>query len=303
MNAQRIAVIGLGQMGARYARRFVDAGLRVTVWNRSPQKAEPLAAIGASVAASPAEAVQAADIVIAALENAAAFRDTFLAPETLARLTERHLLIDTGTVHPDASREAQAALAQRGCRYLDAPVSGGTVGAAQGTLTLLVGGDADDFRRARPVLDILGKSHLLGPTGAGQVAKLVNQTIVAVTIGAVAEGLFLGERAGIRPAALLSALEGGFADSRILREHGKRMAERNFAPGAANRIFLKDLTAIERLAGELGTTLPLTRLTARAFADLVAAGHGESDHSGYFIHLGLVNDADNSAPLRCKPCS
>jgi 2-hydroxy-3-oxopropionate reductase len=296
MNPQRIAVIGLGQMGARYARRFVDAGFAVTVWNRSPHKAEALAARGASVAASPGEAIEAADIVVAALENAAAFRETFLTPPTLGRFSARHLLIDTGTVHPGASREAHAVLAGRGCRYLDAPVSGGTVGAAQGTLTILVGGDAADFLRAQPVFEILGKAHLLGPTGAGQVAKLVNQTIVAVTIGAVAEGLFLGERAGIRPAALLSALQGGFADSRILREHGRRMAERNFAPGAANRIFLKDLTAIGRLAGELDTTLPLTHLTAEAFANLVACGHGEADHSGYFIHLGLINDPDNSAP-------
>lgn len=284
-------------MGARYARRFIAAGFPVTVWNRSPAKAQALAAEGASIALTPAAALDAADVIVAALENAAAFEQTFLTPETLRHFDSRHLLIDTGTVHPGASRAANAQLAQRGCRYLDAPVSGGTVGATNGTLTILVGGEPADFERARPVFQVLGSPHLLGPCGAGQIAKLANQVIVAVTIGAVAEGLFLAERAGVDAAALLGALQGGFADSRILREHGPRMVQRHFAPGAANRIFMKDLTAIGTLAGEQGATLPLTRQAAAGFAQLIAAGHGEQDHSSYFNYLGLIN----TPPTRGEP--
>src|SRR5690606_8366833 len=140
-------------------------------------------------------------------------------------------------------RSAAAVLAASGVRYVDAPVSGGTVGAEQGTLTIMVGADPDTFQLARPFLERLGRPHRVGPTGAGQIAKLVNQVIVAVTIGAVAEGLFLAERAGLDAVQLLSILQGGFADSRILREHGQRIVQRSFEPGAANRVFLKDLEA------------------------------------------------------------
>lgn len=291
-----VAVIGTGQMGARYARRFIDAGFNVTVWNRTPQRARPLEAAGARVAASAAAAVAAADTVVAALENAQAFEAALLAPETLAQIGPRHLVIDTGTVHPDSARAACAALAEHQSRYLDAPVSGGTRGAAQGTLTILVGGERADFERALPTLRVLGTAHLLGPTGAGQIAKLVNQTIVAVTIGAVGEGLFLAERAGLDPAQLSSALHGGFADSRVLREHGDRMIRRDFAPGGANRIFLKDLDAIARLAADLSAQLPLTSRARQAYADLAAAGCGEYDHSSYFTHLVMINDAAPPQP-------
>jgi 3-hydroxyisobutyrate dehydrogenase-like beta-hydroxyacid dehydrogenase len=272
-------------MGGRYARRLLDAGHAVSVWNRSPGKAQEFVAAGALLATSPAQALADADIAIAALENASAFRETFLTGQTLPYFEPRHLLIDTGTTHPRHALDAQAALAPSGCGYLDAPVSGGTVGAAQGTLTILVGGTSEAFERTRPVLQVLGHPHLLGPTGSGQIAKLANQTIVAVTIGAVAEGLFLAQRAGLEPGALLEALQGGFADGRVFREHGARMARRDFKSGAANRIFFKDLAAIATLAQELGTVLPLTRQTTSAFRHLIDSGHAELDHSSYFHYL------------------
>lgn len=283
-------------MGSRYAHRFLAAGFAVTVWNRSMHKAEPLVAAGARPAVSPAAALEEADVIVAALENAPALRETLLSPATLEKVTHRHLVIDTGTVHPGVAREAQALLARHGGRYLDAPVSGGTIGAAQGTLTLLVGGNPDDFERARPVFEVLGTPHLLGPTGAGQIAKLVNQTIVAVTIGAVAEGLFLAEKSGLDSTAVLAALQGGFADSRILREHGGRMIRRDFTPGAANRIFLKDLSAIGSLAHDTGVGLPLTERTAQAFTHLVAWGLSEHDHSSYFTYLARFNDPASPHP-------
>lgn len=279
----------MGQMGARYARRLLDAGFKVTVWNRTPDRAAPLAAAGAVIATSAASAVDAADTIIAALENAPAFEATFLSPQTVGRFRPGHLVIDTSTVHPGSARAAQVALGKHRARYLDAPVSGGTQGAARGTLTIMVGGDRADFDRARPFLDVLGTPHFLGPTGAGQTAKLVNQVMVAVTIGAVAEGLFLAERAGLDPTQLLSALQGGFADSRILREHGARMARRDFSPGAANRVFLKDLNAIAALAQDLSTQLPMTVQSRQAYARLIAAGQGEQDHSSYFNYLAMLD--------------
>jgi 2-hydroxy-3-oxopropionate reductase len=297
MKSQSIAIVGLGQMGARYAQRFIDAGFRVVVWNRNPARAEALASAGAVVAESVADAISAADIIIAALENSAAFEATVLSPEALRRMSPRHLIIDTSTVHPDSARQAAAVLAKHQVQYIDAPVSGGTRGAAEGTLTILVGANAEQFENIRPVLTVLGKPHLLGPTGAGQIAKLVNQTITAVTIGAVGEGLYLAKRAGLDPAQLLSTLQGGFADSRILREHGARMVRGDFTPGAANRIFLKDLNAIAALAQDVSTALPLTARIRDAYVELIAAGHGEQDHSSYFNYLALParqRDAESS---------
>lgn len=284
-------MLGLGQMGSRYAQRLIDAGLRVIVWNRTPTRSEPFAIAGASVAHSPAEAAAAAEILITALENAAALAASLLTAPVLSHIGPQHLVIDTSTIHPNDSRANLAALQRNGAHYLDAPVSGGTRGAASGTLTIFVGGEHDDFERARPILERLGTPHLLGPNGAGHTAKLVNQAIVAVTIGAAAEGLYLAERAGLDPGQLLRALAGGFADSRILREHGERMIRRDFVPGGSNRIFLKDLNAIGALALQLETNLPLTALSRDAFAQLIAVGYGEHDHSSYFEFLQLLNQS------------
>jgi 3-hydroxyisobutyrate dehydrogenase-like beta-hydroxyacid dehydrogenase len=289
MRSHDVAVLGLGQMGARYAQRLIDAGLKVTVWNRTPVRSAPFAAAGINVATSPAEAVISSNIIIAALENSAAFVETLLSAQALPQFGPEHLVIDTSTVHPRDSRAAQQILREHGALYLDAPVSGGTRGAASGTLTIFVGGSATDFERVRPILELLGTPHLLGPTGAGHITKLVNQAIVAVTIGAVAEGLFLAERGGLDPKQVLTALGGGFADSRILREHGDRMIRRDFSPGGTNRIFLKDLNQIGALASELDSDLPLTSSCHKAFARLVTTGLGEHDHSSYFEYLELLN--------------
>jgi len=289
MSREAVAVLGLGQMGSRYAERLIRAGLEVTVWNRTAARSEPLAAAGARVASSPADAADSCDIMITAFENAGALTATLLTAETRAHLSSRHLVIDTSTVHPRDALAAQMLLHKHGAHYLDAPVSGGTRGAANGTLTLLVGGALSDFERARPVLEHLGTPHRLGPTGAGHVAKLVNQAIVAVTIGAVAEGLYLAERCGVDVQQLMTALRGGFADSRVLREHGDRMLRRDFLPGGTNRIFLKDLNEIRKLADEHQAELPLTRLSQAAYAELIAVGYGEHDHSSYFEYLELIN--------------
>lgn len=277
-----VAVIGLGNMGRNYAARLLNAGFPVTVWNRTPERTRPLATNGASVAASIADAVAAASLVIAALEHADAFDATLLSPASMQTLTPGHLVVDMSTVSPAAARAAAQRLQTRGASYLDAPVSGGTRGARSGTLTVLMGGKASDILRVRPVLEVLGKLHHVGPVGAGQTAKLVNQVIVAGTIGAAAEGLVLAERAGLDLAVLLEALQGGFADSRVLREHGDRMIRRNFIAGASNRVFLKDLEAIRTLASSCNLDLPLAEHLRRGYSDLVEAGYAEEDHSSFW---------------------
>jgi len=289
MQHREVVLIGLGQMGSRYGRRLLDAGLGLTVWNRTQHRTQPLADLGARVAPSVPAAIASGQIIICALENSASFGSTLLTPEALSSFSSQHVVIDTSTVHPKDSRAASAVLSTRGTRYLDAPVSGGTRGAAEGTLTIFVGGKPDDFREALPVLEILGRPHLLGPTGAGHTAKLANQVMVAITIGAAAEGLFLAQRAGLDPTQLISAFKGGFADSRILREHGDRMIRRDFTPGAANRVFLKDLNAIASMAEERSTVLPLLLHCRRAFSALIAEGLGERDHSSYFEYLSMLN--------------
>ncbi len=275
----RIAVIGTGNMGSRYALRLLAAGFAVTVWNRSREKLAPLIAAGAAAAPSPAAAIDSTPLIICALEHSAAMETAVLTPSSLAALRSEHLVIDTSTVLPAAARRTALRLADRGASYVDAPVSGGTRGADAGTLTLLLGGSAEAVDRARPVLAPLGRVHHLGGVGAGQTAKLVNQVIVAGTIAAVAEALALAERAGLDPAAVVTALQGGFADSRVLREHGERMATRNFVAGASNRVFLKDLDAIQSLAADEGITLPIAAQIAGGYRELVATGFAEEDHA------------------------
>lgn len=277
-----VAVIGIGNMGAHYAARLLAAGRRVIVWNRTSEKTHPLVAAGATAAASVAEALGAATILISALEHSGAFDAAMLSAQSLAAVTDQHLIVGTSTVSPEAARTAARRLRERGAGYVDAPVSGGTRGAAAGTLTILAGAEAADLERARPVLDVLGKVHHLGAVGAGQTAKLVNQVIVAGTIGAVAEGLVLAERAGLDPAAVLAALQGGFADSRVLREHGERMVRRDFLAGASNRVFLKDLLEIRALAASSGVVLPLAEELRRGYQELIDAGYAEDDHSSYW---------------------
>lgn len=279
----QIALLGLGRMGLPMAHRLLDAGAALTVCNRTREKAAPLAARGARVADSPEAAVSNADIAITMLENGSVVAD--ILGEIAPHLRRGALFIDMSSIPPALAREHAAFLGGYGVGCLDAPVSGGTRGAADGTLTILAGGRAADVARAGEVFRPLGTPHHMGPHGAGQTAKLVNQAIVAVTIGAVAEGLHLAARAGIDAEVLRAALAGGFADSRILREHGRRMTQRDFTPGAANRIFLKDLDTIAATCAGLGVDLPLFDRVAQTYRDLVSNGHADRDHSSYILSM------------------
>jgi 2-hydroxy-3-oxopropionate reductase len=234
---ERIAFLGIGLMGAPMATNLLKAGFSVTVWNRTPAKAETLAAVGAKVSPSAADAVHDADIVITMLTNGPAVDDVlFGGGKVAAAIRKGVLVIDMSSIPPAIARDHAKRLAKLGIAHLDAPVSGGTGGAQSGKLVIMAGGPPDDFARAQTVFAPLGKPTLVGGSGAGQLAKLCNQAIVGITIGAVAEALLLAAAGGADPAAVRQALMGGFADSRILQEHGQRMLNRRFLPALPSPI-------------------------------------------------------------------
>lgn len=286
----RIAVLGIGFMGAPMARRLLAAGYEVGVWNRTLAKAEALAGDGARIADTPAEAAADADIVITMLEHGAAVTETLFGRGVAESLKPGGLVADMSSVPPSLARDHAERLAEAECRHLDAPVSGGTRGAAEGSLAIMVGGDGDAFEEARPVFEVMGRPTLVGPHGAGQLAKLANQAIVGITIGAVSEALLLVAAGGADPAAVREAIRGGFADSRILSEHGARMIERNWVPGAPSRIQLKDLDTIMATARELGLSLPLTENIRERYADMTERRDlGDLDHAALLLHLEAGN--------------
>lgn len=282
----KIAVLGTGLMGAPMARRLLAAGFAVTVWNRTRAKAEPLAADGARVADSAAEAARGADVVITMLDNGAIVTEVLFGHGVAGALSPGAVVIDMSSIPPSAARDHAARLALLGIDHLDAPVSGGTVGAEQGTLAIMVGGEGAVFDRALPVFAPMGRALRVGPSGAGQLSKLANQAIVGITIGAVAEALLLAERGGADPAAVREAIRGGFAESRVLEVHGRRMIEREFTPGGRVAIQIKDLETILATAQDLSLDLPLTRDVHRRYLQLRdGMGGGELDHAALFLQL------------------
>jgi 2-hydroxy-3-oxopropionate reductase len=284
-----VAVLGIGMMGFPMARRLCEAGCQVNAWNRSRSKAERLAPFGALVTDTPAQAVEHADVVITLLENGAVVEDVLFQPGTTASLRAGTLVIDMSSIQPAQARDHAQRLSATGVRHLDAPVSGGTVGAEQGTLAIMVGGDPADMERARAVLELLGRPTHVGPHGAGQLAKLANQMIVGITIGAVAEALLLCEKGGADMAQVRQAITGGFADSRILQLHGQRMVERDFTKRAAIQVQLKDMRNALATAGSMGFDAPITALFEQLFADAAAHGLGDLDHSALFVELASRN--------------
>ncbi|MFK7603542.1 NAD(P)-dependent oxidoreductase [Deinococcus sp. SM5_A1] len=291
MARQNVAVIGTGLMGRPMAENLLKAGHDVTVFNRSPENPQALAKLGATVAATPAEAVQHADLVMTMLPNGSVVSEVLL-DGVFEAAQPGTLFVDMSSIHPAIARDLAAAAQSQGLRFLDAPVSGGTGGAARGELAIMAGGPEDWIAEARPVLDVLGKVTHVGPFGSGQLAKLVNQVIVAVTIGAVAEGLTLARAGGADPARVREAILGGFAQSRILSEHGARMIERRFEPGGTMTNQIKDLDAALDVAAGLGAVMPLTARARELFA-VYAKGNGGAnatdDHSALVRHIEALS--------------
>ncbi len=282
---RKIAFIGTGLMGAPMARRLLGAGFELAAWNRDGSKAAPLAADGARVAGSAREAAEGADVVFTMLTDGNAVEDVLFRQGVADVLARGATVIDCSSIAPKAARDHAARLAERGIRHLDAPVSGGVVGAAAGTLAIMAGGDGAVVSELADVFAPLGRVTHVGPDGTGQLAKLGNQQIVAVTIGAVAEAMMLVEAGGGSREAFRNAIRGGFAESRILDLHGQRMVERNYGNGGPSKLQLKDLNNILAVAESLSLTLPLTEAVRAEFAEFVGNGGGDVDHSGLLKHF------------------
>ncbi|MDP5218003.1 NAD(P)-dependent oxidoreductase [Ruegeria sp. 2205SS24-7] len=286
----KVAVLGTGLMGFPMARNLCSGGFDIAVWNRSADKAAPLAGFGARVAATAADAVAGAHVVISMLSDGAAVLDLAGQEDLRAALGQGATWIDMSSTKPQEARALATSLQQIGVQVLDAPVSGGTRGAEQASLAIMVGGAPEVLEHARPVLQALGRPVHVGPTGSGQLAKLANQTIVAITIGAVAEATLLLEAGGADVAAVRDALKGGFADSTILQQHGARMSARDFAPGGPSHLQVKDLDNALAEAEGLSLVLPTASAIRDRFQRYVSGlDGGERDHSGLYEELLDLN--------------
>jgi 2-hydroxy-3-oxopropionate reductase len=282
----RLAFLGIGLMGKPMASRLLNAGYALSVWNRNRAKAEVLLSLGAEVVAAPDMAVAEADVVITMLEAGPIVAEVLQA--ALPGLRPGTLVIDMSSTGQAEAQALHLKLAGQGVHFLDAPVSGGVIGAEQGDLAIMVGGSADDFRRAVPVLEVLGRPTRVGGPGCGQLAKLCNQLIVGGTINIVAEALLLAQAGGADPEAVRAAIRGGFAESRILEVHGQRMLERNFLPGGQVKSQAKDMHNILNAAFAAGVQLGLTELVAARY-DSILNTIPHADHSAALIALEQEN--------------
>lgn len=279
---ERIGFIGLGIMGLPMAHNLLGAGYALTVNNRGPEAEQELAARGATVAATAREVAEASDIVITMLPDSPQVEEVVLGENGVQDgLRAGGLYIDMSSVAPSTARKVAEALAAKGADALDAPVSGGQVGAEQATLSIMVGGSEEGFARARPIFEAVGKNivHIGGP-GAGQVTKICNQIVVALTIQAVAEAMTLARKSGVDGARVREALLGGFAQSRILDLHGQRILDGNFAPGFRISLHRKDLRLALEAGREQGVPLFATAGAAELMTSMIAQGLGDLDHSG-----------------------
>ena len=268
-------------MGKPMARNLKRAGADMVVHNRSQAPVEELAAEGMQVAATPAETVMRSGTVITMLTDTPALEKVIAGKSGILEAAGPDtLVIDMSTAKMLTTKELAARIKKCGGAYVDAPVSGGTMGAKQGTMSIMAGGDESALARAMPILKVLGgKVTHVGGIGAGQVVKAANQVIVGLTICAVAEALVLAKHAGVDPAKVRKALGGGFADSKILEIHGQRMIEDSFLPGARSTVQRKDMDQALELAATLGIELPATSLSRDLYDNLIAMGHGDLDHA------------------------
>ncbi len=288
LQGETVGFIGLGLMGRPMCANLLAAGADLIVWNRSQGPRLEMAKAGAVVADSAADLADRAAVVILMLADTPAVAAVL--GDLNGHVRPGQLIIDMGTTAVMATRDFAAAVAGAGASYVDGPVSGGTVGAVAGNLTIMAGGAEPDFQRALPILQAMG-DHIthVGPVGTGQVAKAANQVIVGLNIGAVAEALMLAKHAGADPARVRQALQGGFADSRILEVHGQRMIDGTFTPGGKAVTQRKDLAQALDLAKELGIEMPATALCKDLYERLIDMGHGELDHSALIKALDRVD--------------
>jgi 2-hydroxy-3-oxopropionate reductase len=280
-----IGFIGLGLMGGPMAVNLSRAGFQVTGWNRTPDKTIALQGLGVRPADAPEVVAAGADAVILMLSDGVAVSEILVKSQLLPACSPNTLIIDMSSIAPSVAKDHSQVVTSNGLRYLDAPVSGGTIGAKAGSLSIMVGGRSEDFEYAKPLFEALGIPHLVGQAGSGQLCKLANLTLVAITIGAVAEALTLVRSGGGDPSHARDVLLGGFSQSRILEVHGQRMIDRDFKPGGRIKNQIKDLDTILETASSYGVAMPLTAKVRDLFGSLQAS-HGEDlDHSALILQI------------------
>lgn len=281
MAEERIGFCGLGTMGAAMAANLVRAGFPLTAWNRTPGRAADLVAAGVREAATPRDVAAASDITVVCVSDTPDVEAVLLGPDGIAEgCAPGSLVIDCSTIDPAATRRFAARLAEKSIAMVDAPVSGGSEGAQKGTLSIMVGGEAADVERARPVLAAMGKAVThMGPIGSGQATKAVNQVILCGTYLGVAEGLVLAMKAGLDVQKVVEALSGGAAQSWVLANRSGRMIENEYPLGFKIALHLKDVMIALDMARDTGTAMPVTAMTSQIENGLVAQGHGDDDIS------------------------
>ncbi len=287
---QNIGFIGTGLMGFPMAKNILKAGYKVRAFNRSKNKAEPLKDFGAEISNSIGELVKESHVVITMLTNDDAVNEVIGSDEFLNNLKPNSTVIDMSSVKQTTAVNHGKNLKSREINYLDAPVSGGTIGAEEASLAIMIGGEQIVFESVKDILKSMGKPTLVGPIGCGQVSKLANQIIVGLAIGAVAEAVTLCEKAGADPNKMIKALSGGWADSKVLRTHGKRMIDKDFSPKGKTSSQLKDMNNILECANNYNTQLPISNLVKDMYKSLVENGHGETDHSSLYKEIERIND-------------
>ena len=275
----RVGFVGLGIMGRPMALNLLKSGHEVTVWARRPESMAPLLEAGAQGAANPAAVAAQVDVIFSMVADAPDVREVMLGAQGVVQGAHPGLIaVDMSTIPPAAARSIAADLAEQGITFLDAPVSGGEVGAIAGTLSIMVGGDPVAFDKVQPLLACMGKNVVyIGAPGAGQVAKADNQILTGVGVLAVAEAMAFAKKNGADPAKVREALLGGFAGSKILENHGQRMLDRNFKPGFKSWMHEKDMNIVMQTAHDLGLYLPASAATAQMFKAMVGTGMGEED--------------------------
>ena len=279
--AEKIGFIGLGIMGGPMARNLIDAGYEVVLYNRTKEKAKEIASGGATVADSPRDVAESSDVIVTMLSDSPQVEEVVAGEDgVLEGIKEGALLVDMSTISPVVTRELEEKVKERGASMLDAPVSGGDVGAQQGTLSIMVGGGEEDFERARPLFEVLGDTMThVGPIGAGQTAKAANQIVVALTIEAISEALVLGSKAGVAPDKILEALSGGLAGSNVMEAKKEKFLSHDFDPGFKVELHHKDLGIALAAGREYGVSLPVTAIVDQMLEALKAKGRGDRDHS------------------------
>jgi len=284
-----IGFIGIGLMGFPMSKNLIKSGYNLKAYNRSQDKADRLKEFGAEISLSIKEVVTNVDVVITMLTDDAAVEKVMSSDEFISNIKKGATVIDMSSVNPVITKKYADILKEKNINYLDAPVSGGTIGAEEASLAIMVGGDEKTFKQCYDLLKILGNPTLVGPVTSGQISKLANQIIVGVTIGAVAEAVTLCEKSGTNPSKMIEALSGGWADSKILQTHGKRMISKDFSPKGKTTTQLKDMTNIINAGKAVETHLPISSLIKEMYTDLVADGHGNTDHSSLYNVIEKIN--------------